>query len=95
MDFLTAYALLIVGAICLFIKIGFLIWAYVRTRKLAAIAYGLYVFASAAVPILLLPQSPDYYPLYQLITALLETTFFVWLVRSLIKRPSRPLPNDV
>ncbi len=95
MDFLTAYALLIVGAACLFIKIGFLVWAYVKTRKPAAIAYGLYVLASAALPAFILPQrNPDYFALYQLITILIETLLFVWLVRSLIKRPVRPLPHD-
>lgn len=95
MDFLTAYALLLVGAACLFIKIGFLVWAYVKTRKLAPIVYGLYLLSSTVMPILILPQlNPDYFPLYQLITIFIETLLFVWLVRSLIKRPIRPLPYD-
>lgn len=95
MEFLTAYALLIVGVACLFLKIGFLVWAYVKTRKLAAIAYGLYVLISAALPVFILPRiNSDYFALYQLITILIETLLFVWLVRSLIKRPVRPLPYD-
>lgn len=95
MEFLTSYALLIVGIACLFLKIGFLVWAYAKTNKLAAIAYGLYVLLSAALPIFILPRiDPDYFALYQLITIFIETLLFVWLVRSLIKRPVRPLPYD-
>lgn len=95
MNFITAYAALFLGVACLFLKVGFLVWAYIRTRKLAAIAYGIYVLASVIFPIVILPQlSPDYYPVYSIVTAVLEAVLFVWLVRSLLKRPVRPLPND-
>ncbi|MGI8932914.1 hypothetical protein [Leptolyngbya sp. BC1307] len=95
MDFITAYAALVLGAACLFAKVGFLVWAYVRTHKLAPIFYGIYVVASVVFPVVILPQvSPSYYPLYSIASGVLEAILFVWLVRSLLKRPTRPLPND-
>ncbi|MGB3295673.1 MAG: hypothetical protein WBB01_22035 [Phormidesmis sp.] len=98
MSFITAYALLVTNAACLFVKIGFLVWAYMRTRQLAAIIYGLYILMGVAVPIVVFPQvdpDSDFFYRYQIATAVIETTLFVWLVRSLIKRPARSLPHDV
>ena len=95
MDFITAYAALVLGAACLLAKVGFLVWAYVRTHKLAPVFYGIYAVASVAFPVVILPQvSPSYYPLYSIASGVLEAILFIWLVRSLLKRPARPLPND-
>lgn len=95
MDFITTYAALVLGAACLLAKAGCLVWAYVRTQKLAPIVYGVYVVASVAFPVVILPQvGPSYYPLYSIASGVLEAILFVWLVRSLLKRLVKPLPHD-
>ncbi len=95
MDFITTYAALVLGAACLLAKVGCLVWAYVRTHKLAPLVYGIYVVASVAFPVVILPQvSPSYYPFYSIASGVLEAILFVWLVRSLLKRLDKPLPND-
>lgn len=95
MDLITTYAALVLGAACLLAKVGCLVWAYVRTHRLAPIIYGIYVVASVAFPVIILPQvSPGYYPLYSIASGVLEAVLFVWLVRSLLKRSLRPLSQD-
>ncbi|MEM9088294.1 MAG: hypothetical protein AAGC93_06065 [Cyanobacteria bacterium P01_F01_bin.53] len=85
------------------VKVGFLIWVFVRTQKISAISYAVYVvlagFGNFLVPVLLFQSATaDNVRLFHIMrsvygsfSALVETVLFIWLVRSLLRSP-RPDP---
>ena len=86
---------------CLIVKFAFLFWVYVRTQKLAAMVYGVFLLIAGLVPFILprLLTARDFGTIWLFLnagTAFVEVGLFIWLVRSLIKRPtpSSLLPTD-
>ncbi|MEL7331093.1 MAG: hypothetical protein AAFN12_02535 [Cyanobacteria bacterium J06560_2] len=80
------------------VKLVILIWAYIRTHKLATIVYWVFLLINSLMPLILSTVMTPAELGFKIIfvnagSALLEVGLFVWLVRSLLKRPSSSL-ND-
>ena len=81
------------------VKVGFLIWVFIRTQKVPAICYAVYLLLASVgqflVPALIAQTvgARDVVVLqgmisaYGAFTTLIETVLFIWLVRSLLKSP--------
>ena len=79
------------------VKAGVLIWAYIRTRKPATIAYAGFVLLQSVLPYVLIRNiGVERYSTYASWSYLIEIILFLWLIVSLISRKRSPteIMND-
>ena len=91
------YAFLAGAGAVLLVKIGVLVWAYLKTRKLAPMVYGIYLVAQTVFPLLTARVAGA--PQFVFFAGgmwLLEIVLFVWLIYSLTTRTrkTRPLVQE-
>lgn len=89
-----------VGLLCFAVKAACLIWAFVRTRKVAALFYIAFLIVSPIVPIvtakIIGATNFALFSIYYNVAAgVLEAGLFIWLVRSLLKRRSLPTGSSI
>lgn len=85
-----------VALICFIAKAICLVWAFVRTQKIVAILYLVFLMVSPVVPLVMVrllgAERYAFFILYYGAGAgIVEAALFIWLVRSLIKRLSLTL----
>ncbi len=90
---LTTFAVGISSLVALLAKVVCLVWAFVRTKRIAALVYLAFLLVGGLLPVVLAyTLSPVNYGSFYLFvgvgSAVVEAGLFIWLVRSLIKQPA-------
>ena len=98
----TTIALTVAASLVGIAKLGFLIWLFIRTKRFAAIAYGIYLVGFEVVtPYLESVVTERFRPptyaaewarslfVLNLVNSLIETSLFIWLLWPLLKRVRR------
>ena len=97
----VALGVFVAGIALLLLKVGFLIWVFIRTRQGAAIAYALYVLLSNTLgnlPYQILERVSSANPVegeaiasamfaIRISGVFIETALFIWLIWSVLKSP--------